>query len=206
MRGTSDTQAFEVHAPPKNGLLSGMAVTWLTALAAVASGLFVAPLHPYFARVPSDELVALFLASILLMGAHKVESYCTGEFEQCPVYQTLARAPWAGDVRRAMFVVFCSIFVGAMVLCYLVLRGAPWPLLLLAVWCAQGLHEIHHSAKSLARRRYYPGTTTAITFTLFMDVAFVPTYVSHLGGPAWSLVLYYAAQPLLLGAFYVEDR
>lgn len=202
-----DTTRAAVHEPPKNGLLSGMVVTWATALAAVAAGLFVARLHPYFAQVPSHELVSLYVASIVLMCAHKVESYWTGEFEQCPVYETLARAPWASDVRRATFAVFCSMFLAAMFLSYLVLRGAPWPLLLMSVWCAQGLHEIHHGAKSLARQRYYPGTTTALLFTLFMDLSFFPVYAGHLGGlPPWWIGLYYAAQPLLFAAFYVEDR
>jgi hypothetical protein len=191
---------------PKAGLLSGMAVTWITASIALGVGLFVPSLHPIFAGTASLRLQNLLLISIGLMVAHKIESYYTREFDHCPVYLSLKQAGWARDPRQAVFVTFCSVFLALMIVIALAMRGPPWLLLLPAVWCAQGLHEMHHFAKSLARRSYYSGTATGLCFVLFIDLVFFPAYVGELGidGAAlrWA---FYLAQPPLFAAFVVED-
>jgi hypothetical protein len=199
-------QPMQQPAIPKNGLLSGMIITQAAAVIAIVSGLFVPGVDRLFAAAPSKPLLDVLLASVVLMTAHKIESYFTGEFDQCPVYLTVGRG-WEQNVRRAGFTVFVTAFLGGMFLLSLGLRGPPWPLLLMSIWCAQGLHELHHTAKSLVRRRYYPGTVTGILFTVMIDVAFFPLWYRSL--PIASdapLIAFYACQPLVLLAFYLEDR
>jgi hypothetical protein len=185
-----------------------MAITWVTALSAVGTGLLLPSLHPVFAGAPSIRLANFLLASVAVIAAHKVESYVTREFDQCPVYLGIDTAPWAPSVRQAAFVVFCSVFLGLLLLVALVIRGGPWPMLALAVWAAQGLHELHHAAKSVARRAYYPGTATAVLFVLFMDLGFVPAYVAELAlgsGVRGVILAYWLSQPLVFLAFWLED-
>ena len=192
---------------PKAGALSGMAVTWVTGAVALAVGIAFPSLHPIFAGAPSTRLLNLLLISIGIMLVHKIESYFTHEFDHCPVYLSLKSAAWAKDPRRAVFITFCSVFLALTLVIALALRGAPWSLLLPAVWSAQGLHEIHHSAKSVSRRGYYPGTLSAIAFVLFIDVAFFPEYFSLLALPSRAPFYgFYALQPLLFLAFVAEDR
>ena len=193
---------------PPAGILSGMVITWATALAAMLVGALLPSLHPIFAAMPSAGLADLLLFSIGLMAVHKVESYVTGEFDHCPVYLGLADKPWVRSLRQAAFITFCTTFLALAVLLALAMRGPPWPLLVMAVWCAQGLHEVHHLAKSLARRRYYPGTASGALFVAFIDLVFFPAYLGELSLAAREPVrlAYYAAQPLLLCAFFVEDR
>jgi hypothetical protein len=185
-----------------------MVVTWATAVLALVVGALLPSLHPIFAASPSTHLADALLFSIGLMAVHKVESYLTGEFDQCPVYLGLSDAPWVRGIRQAAFLVFCSVFLALAILIALAMRGPPWPLLVMAVWCSQGLHEIHHTAKSLARRRYYPGTASALVFVAYIDVVFFPAYLAQLslGAPEVVRVGFYAAQPILLLAFFLEDR
>jgi hypothetical protein len=193
--------------PPRAGILSRMAITWSTALAILLVGLAVPSMHPIFAGPPSAKLVNLLLLSVGLMAVHKVECYATREWEQCPVYLGIPSARWARGVRETAFVVFCSLDVAYMLLIALALRGPPWTMLVMAILCAQGLHELHHPAKSLARRRYYPGTASAVLFVLFMDLWFAPEYFAQLRLPfAKPLAWYYLAQPVVLLAFWLEDR
>jgi Protein of unknown function with HXXEE motif len=191
----------------KAGLLSGMAITWGTAIGAIGVGAFLPSLHPIFARAPSLHLLDLLLLSIAVMAVHKVECYFGRECDHCPVYLQMGDAPWLRSPRDPAFVAFCSVFLALAVLLALALRGGPWPLLVMAVWAAQGLHETHHLGKTLARGRYYPGTATAIAFVLCLDLFFVPAYAAHLGldGRA-ALIAYYALQPMLVVAFWLEDR
>jgi hypothetical protein len=184
-----------------------MAVTWLTALGALVVGFALPSLHPIFSGAPSRRLLDLLLISIGIMALHKLESFYAREFDHCPVYLSLQRAWWACEPRQAVFVTFCSVFLALMLVVALAMRGAPWLLLLPAIWSAQALHEIHHLGKSLARRGYYSGAISAVLFVAFMDVFFVPEYSSLLAldGRAARLA-FYAFQPLLLLAFWVEDR
>lgn len=194
-------------AYPKAGALSGMAVTWVTGAALFFVGVALPSLHPIFAGQPSTRLLNLLLVSLGIMTLHKIESYFTHEFDHCPVYLSLKSAAWAREPRQAVFVTFCSVFLALTLVIALSMRGSPWLLLLPGVWSAQGLHEIHHSAKSLSRRGYYPGTLTALVFVAFIDAFFFPEYFSLLRveGRA-ALFAFYALQPLLFFAFFVEDR
>ncbi len=77
----------------------------------------------------------------------------------------------------------------------------------MSVWLAQGLHEIHHLGKTIARRRYYPGLISALLFTAVIDLAFFPNWYAALNvGSQLGFYAYYAVQPLVLLAFYLEDR
>lgn len=193
--------------PPRAGILSRMVITWSTALAILLVGLAVPSMHPIFAGPPSTRLLNLLLLSVGLMAVHKIECYATREWEQCPVYLGIPSAPWARGVRETAFVVFCSLDVAYMLLIALALRGPPWAMLVMAILCAQGLHELHHPAKSLARRRYYPGTASAILFVLFIDLLFAPEYFARLRLPSGNaLVWFYVVQPMVLVAFWLEDR
>jgi hypothetical protein len=191
---------------PKNGLLSGMIITQAAAVTAILAGLFVPGADLVFAGFPPRFVLDVFLGSVVLMTVHKVESYYFGEFEVCPVYLTVGKS-WEKNVRRAGFEVFVSAFLGGMFLLALALRGAPWPLLLMSVWLAQGLHEIHHLAKTLVRRRYYPGLVSALLFTALIDVALFPNWYAALHVESQlGFYAYYAVQPLVLLAFFLEDR
>jgi hypothetical protein len=184
-----------------------MAVTWITALAALATGLFIPRLHPVFAASPSSRLLDLLVISVIIMGVHKVESFFTREFDHCPVYLGLRSGRFGGDPLALAFFTFCAVFLAMMVLVALAMRDAPWPLLVISIWCAQGLHELHHAAKSLSRRRYYPGTITGLLFTAFIAAAFVPAYLACLDVDGTAVhTVYLAAIPVLFCGFYLEDR
>src|SRR3954447_788531 len=97
---------------PKNGLLSGMIITAVTGAFVIPLGLLVPSFRARFAAPMSLELMHLFFASLVLMAAHKVESYWFKEYEQCPVYLTSGRASWAQDPKQAIFVSFVTTFIG----------------------------------------------------------------------------------------------
>ncbi len=147
---------------PKNGLLSGMIVTGLAAAAALTLGFFVPASHSTFDALPTDGLIDAFGITVLAMAAHKVESYLTGEFERCPVYLTSVHREKGKHPGRLLFQGFVPTVIGGLLLAYFLMRGAPWVMLMLLVWLGQGLHEWHHLAKSLAERRYYPGTVSGL--------------------------------------------
>lgn len=197
---------MQARVIPKNGLLSGMIITQAAAVMAILAGCFLPGVDRIFGGAPPKPLLDVFLGSVVLMTVHKIESYVTGEFDQCPVYLTVGRG-WEQNVRRAGFTVFVTAFLGGMFLLALALRGAPWPLLLMAIWCAQGLHELHHTAKSMVRHAYYPGTISGLLFTLLIDVAFFPMWYRALAvGSDVPMYVFYGVQPIVLLAFYLEDR
>jgi hypothetical protein len=192
--------------PPRNGLLSGMILTLGAAVLALSAGFLVPGLESYFGHGLSPTLADRFLISVLIMAAHKVESYWTLEFDHCPVYLSMERN-WLPNVRRSAFVVFVGTFLGCMLLLALTLRSPMWGLLLLIVWGAQGLHELHHLGKSVSRRRYYPGTITGLMFTGFINLAIVPLWFGQVQGIPGSVQwVYYGLQPIVLLAFFLEDR
>lgn len=197
---------FDASRLPKNGLLSGMCITWMSGAVALAAGLLYAPAQRAFDTAPPEALLDAFLVTVVVMAVHKVESYLTGEFNQCPVYFTSGNASWAQNPRQAIFAAFVSTFLGMMFLVYLTMRGGHWPMLLMGVWAAQGLHEYHHSAKSLARRSYYPGTVTGLLFAAAVGGLLFPAWAGALGVSGPLFYAFYAAQPLVLLAFYLEDR
>lgn len=193
---------------PKNGLLSGMVMVYATATLVVLAGLFLPPVSVWFSPKPSTELLNVFLVSIVIMAIHKFESYKSKEFDRCPVYlATGSHARWMKQPREVLFVGFVGTFLILMVVINLVMRGAPWPLLLMLIWLAQGLHEIHHSAKTCIERRYYPGVVSSLLFVLHIDLFMVPLWFQHVfGGFHWSGYLYYASQPIIFLAFAIEHR
>src|SRR5258707_14252687 len=103
------TDADASMALPKNGVLSGMAITYVTAILAIVTGLGAAPAHLVFMGTPSPSLLDGMLASIAVMGVHKAECYWTREYEVCPVYITAARGR---DNRQTLFVGFVLTFLG----------------------------------------------------------------------------------------------
>jgi hypothetical protein len=198
--------SLDETALPGNGMLSGMVLTWGTAIVVLAAGLGSEEVRAGFDRPLAPAVLDGFGLTILFMLIHKVESYLTGEFDQCPVYLTAARASWATDVRRVNFVVFVGTLLTMMTVLYLVLLGGHWPLLLLAIWLAQGQHEWHHAAKSLAQRSYYPGTVTGLLFVASVQGLFFPAWAEAVGlGSGWRLA-YVAVQPLIFLCFYLEHR
>lgn len=192
---------------PKNGPLSGMIITGLAAVLALVLGFFVPTSHPTFDALPTDGLLDAFGITVLAMTAHKVESYLTGEFERCPVYLTSVQRESGKHPGRLLFQGFVPAVIGGLLLAYFLMRGAPWIMLMLLVWLGQGLHEWHHLAKSLAERRYYPGTVSGLVFVGLMVGLFYPAWLAALpaetGGWSWA---YYAAQPAMLVAYWLEHR
>lgn len=195
------------NVAPSNGLLSGMILTALAALAALVTGFFLPGTAQVFAGTPSDTLLNAFFISICLMTAHKIESYLTHEYNVCPVYLTNGQAAWAQNARQAIFVAFVSTFIGMCFVTLLALKGSPWPKLLLFVWMAQGLHEFHHSAKALAQKSYYSGTVSALFFTAQIDVFVFPKWYAELGlASNAGFYFYYLIQPVVFLGFYLEHR
>lgn len=192
---------------PGNGLLSGMIVTGLAAAAAIGLGFFVPASHAMFDAPPTNALLDAFLVTVLAMTAHKVESYAQGEYARCPVYLTNVNRERDRHPGRLLFQGFVPTVIGGLLLAYFLMRGQPWVLLMMLVWLGQGLHELHHAAKTLAERRYYPGTISGLLFVLLVDVLFYPAWLDALtveAGPwRWA---YLAAQPVLFIGYYAEHR
>lgn len=192
---------------PKNGALSGMILPALAAIAALVTGLFLSNVAQIFAGTPSNSLLNAFFVSICLMAIHKIESYLTHEYDVCPVYLTNGQSSWAQNPRQAIFVAFVSTFIGMSFVLFLVFKGSPWPLLLLSIWMSQGLHEFHHSAKSLAQKSYYSGTISALLFVAQIDVFVFPKWYGELGlASDVGFYLYYLIQPVVFLGFYLEHR
>ncbi|MBT3984332.1 MAG: HXXEE domain-containing protein [Bacteriovoracaceae bacterium] len=192
---------------PKAGILSSMVITLVTAALAIIVGLFVPVLAQRFNASASSELVNSFLISIVLMVAHKLESYFTNEYDHCPVYLHASTKSWGQKPRQAVFVGFVGTFLAMAFINYLLVKGPPWTLLILAAWASQGLHELHHSAKSLAQKSYYPGTITSIIFVAYGASSFFPKWSAlvNTGGhdiTAW----YYAVMPFIFVGFYFEHK
>lgn len=195
------------YSVPKNGLLSGMIVTILTAVVVVPLGLFSESFRQRFIAAPSDALIEGFLISIVGIILHKAESYWFREWEHCPLYLTSRQSSWGRDPGQALFVGFVSTLLVMVVLLFLMMKGEPWPLILMSILIAQGLHEIHHSAKSIARRYLYPGTVTSILFVGLVGFWVYPAWYSQvLGEKVGVFYMYYLLWPVLFTAFYFEDR
>ena len=192
---------------PRNGPLSGMILTGLAVAVVVPLGLLSEGFRGHFAAPLSPGLRLAFLASLLLMAAHKVESFYAGEYDVCPVYLTSGQAEWARNPRKIFFLAFVPVFVGMTLVVYLAMLGPPWHLLIVTIWLAQGAHELHHTAKSLARRRVYPGLLTSVLFVATVSFGVFPLWHDAVFGARGAIFYgYYAALPLVLLAFYAEDR
>jgi hypothetical protein len=191
---------------PKNGHLSGMIIP-----AAAAGVLPVALVWPAFrarfAAGLSPAFLGAFLLSAVVMALHKAESFWAGEFDQCPVYLTSGQAAWAQNPRKAIFLAFVPTFIGMLLVASLALIGPPWHLLILTIWLGQGLHELHHSAKSVARRRFYPGVFTSLIFVAVVSFGVFPRWYGAVVGSRGAIFYgYYALIPFVWLAFYAEDR
>lgn len=200
-------QGSFMPALPAPGPLSKMALTALVP----ALGAGVALVHAAFrARLaaPFDEALLSSLGlSVGVMILHKIECYFAHEYDACPVYLNLERAPFAKSRRQALFVSFVVPFLVLLLLIYAVASGAPWHWLAIGVWLGQGLHELHHVARSASRRRRYPGAATAAVFALVVLGAVWPATARALGlGDGWVTWLGAGLAPLVGLAFYLEDR
>lgn len=197
-------------SPPPNGLLSGMILPAIAGVCAVIVGLFCPEMASVFNTPITVPLLNGFGISILLMVVHKIESYFTYEYNVCPVYLTNGQKSWAQNPRQAIFVAFVGTFLLMMGAVFLVMKGGVWPRLLLSIWLAQGLHEWHHSAKSLAQRSYYSGTVSALLFVLHIDFCVAPLWFDTLLLSAeiktLALQMYYGIQPVVFIGFYLEHR
>ena len=204
---TSIAQAGLPAPIPKNGPLSGMIIPALTAAIVLPLGLFSAEFRGHFAAPLSPTFQWIFLASIVAMALHKLESFWFEEFEQCPVYLTSGQTQWARNPRKAVFLGFVPTFIGMLSVAYLAFLGPPWHLLVITVWIGQGAHELHHAAKSLARGRLYPGIATSLLFVGVIWFGVFPQWHDLVLG-ARGLVFFgaYAVLPLAFLGYYLEDR
>ena len=190
-------------AIPKHGPMSGMIVPAIAAAIVLPLGLLSANFRSHFTDPMSPTFLWVFLASAVLMALHKVESFWFGEFDQCPVYVSQP----VENPRKAVFLAFCPIFIGMLFFAVLAFMGPPWHLILLAVWLGQGLHELHHTAKSLARGRLYPGLITSVLFVGVMSFGLFPMWHDSVIGSRGLLFYgYYVLMPLVFLAHYREDR
>ncbi len=195
-----------VNDIPSNGPLSGMIITGLTALLGVTLSLTSDRFRHHFEAPLSTPLLQVFLISILVMALHKAESFWSLEYDQCPVYLTSGQASWANNSRKAIFVSFVTTFIGMLFVVYLALLGPPWHLILLTVWLAQGLHEFHHAAKSLARKRIYPGLITSLLFVCVQSFWLFPLWHDQIFQSRGAFFIgYYISIPLVVIAFFFED-
>lgn len=189
-----------------NGPLSGMIITAVTALSVVSLCLLSDNFRSYFESPLTPKLLHLFLLSIVAMTLHKMESFWFLEYEQCPVYLTSGQALWAKNSKKAIFVSFVTTFIGMLFVVYLALLGPPWHLILIAIWLAQGLHEFHHMAKSLARRKVYPGLFTSLLFVMIQSFGVFPIWHDQIfSARGMAFFGYYASIPIVLMAFFFED-
>lgn len=192
---------------PKNGPLSGMLLTGLAAAITLPLAIFSPGFRSHFETPLSRELLGVFFVSAVLMALHKLESFWFEEYEQCPVYVTSGETPWAHNPRKAVFLGFVPTFIGMLFVTCLAFLGPPWHLIVLTVWLGQGAHELHHVAKSLSRGRLYPGSVTSILFVGVMWLGLFPLWHDAVFA-ARGLAFYgtYAALPLVVLAFFLEDR
>jgi hypothetical protein len=137
---------------------------------------------------------------------HKVESFVMGEFDHCPIYLAAAVSTWSANVRSGLFVTFVASMQVFTLLIVLIMHGEPWPLLLIAVWAAQGLHEVHHSAKSVAMGGYYPGTWSSLLFIGWSAGFLVPAWLRAWSAPVWAPAAYVVAIAVLFVAYWAEHR
>lgn len=182
------------------------AVVAITVGLAFELGLEAQVLQAHFSAGLSPQLHDAFGLSILVMAAHKWESWKAREQDHCPVYLTALRAPWAQTRRDLNFVVFVGTFLMMMGVVWLAMRGGYWGALLLGVWMAQGLHELHHTAKAAAQRSYYPGAWSSVVFVGMTDFLLWPLWSSSLSLPPELSMAFYLLQPVLWFTYALEHR
>jgi hypothetical protein len=184
-----------------------MLLTGATAVVVVSLGLACSAFLERFKAPMSPALLRAVGCSIVIMALHKAESFWFDEYDQCPVYVTAGASSWTANPRKAVFVSFVPTFIGMLALLFLALAGPPWHLVIVTIWMGQGLHEIHHSAKTLARRRIYPGLFTAILFVAVQSFWLFPLWHDLVIGSRGAFFYgYYALLPFIFLAFYIEDK
>lgn len=195
---------------PRHGLLSGLVITWGSALLFPLAAWVGLNTLRLFGTGNSAPLVQAFTVSVILMAAHKLESYFQREFDVCPVYASMRATVAKEGPARGLFISFCGAFVAMLGVTAVMALASPWTMVIFAVWIAHGLHELHHLGKSLARRSYYPGTVTGLLFTAWQGAVFLPAWLAEtpLNFQLSQYVTwgYFALCPALLMAFYLEDK
>jgi hypothetical protein len=116
----------------------------------------------------------LFGGSILLMAAHKVESWFANEWVESPLYQwVIGRgSTLSGSSEDAMgatvFLVFVVwLFIG-LALMFMSMWGRRGQLLALSLWGLTFLLEWHHLVRSAMSGHYEPGVVTSVPYLLLM--------------------------------------
>ena len=180
-----------------------MIITGLTGAIVLPVAFLSSAFRSHFEAPMSERFQLMFFASLILMALHKAESFWFAEFDQCPVYLSQP----TDNPRKALFMGFVPTFVGMTFLLFLGFLGPPWHLIVLTVWLGQGVHELHHLGKSLARKRSYPGVVTSVLFVLVMSFGLFPLWHDAvIGARGLIFYAYYAALPLVFLGFYFEDR
>lgn len=80
-------------------------------------------------------------------------------------------------------------------------------MILIMVWIAQGLHEMHHTAKTLVRRKIYPGLFSSMAFVSVMSFKLFPLWHDVLFSQRGFLfTAYYALLPIIFLIYFIEDK
>ena len=158
-----------------------------------------------FGGIPDAALLRTGGVSVCLMVLHKIESYFTDEVKHDIFYSRLRS--WISndgfDMQRGFFVGFCPAYCLGLVLLVLVMRGPPWPMLCVFAYVAQCSHEVHHLAKAVVRRGYYPGAVTAVAFVLHSHFLLAGARRCVGLGQEWQLA--YLAIQLGLGVLFANQ-
>jgi len=112
----------------------------------------------------------LFLASVFLMFAHKVECWLLHEWLDSPFFQwlyesggILAQTPEEA-FGETVFLVFVTWLFFGLVLGLLMMQGGWGPIVALAGWGLTFGLEWHHLARALGQGEYYVGSVTSVLY------------------------------------------
>ena len=183
-----------------------MWVARITLLAlGVAGAMSIFSPLPWFGSVPDAALLRHGGFSVLLMVLHKLESFYSNEIKHDIFYSRLKTWIAVDDfsTQRAFFLGFCPAYCLGLVLLMLVMRGPPWPMLCVFAYIAQCSHEVHHLAKAVVRRGYYPGAVTALAFVGHSHLLLAGARRCAGLGPEWQAA--YLATQLVLGVLFARQ-
>lgn len=205
MAGTTGAIARGRGPFPRTGRFSRMAVPTFAVVMVVVIGLGLPGIGAVFAGAITPPLAEALMITFALMGLHKLECYGSREWERSPFYLRAATL-YDDEPGRGYFLAFAPAVVMLLFCAGLLVAPAPWPLLSLLVWLAQGLHELHHLGKAAAERRHYPGVVSAVLFVLVMDGLFLPRWLECVDLPGSAATVYLGLQPVLIVIFFLEHR
>lgn len=122
----------------------------------------------------SRRMSWVFLISVILMFAHKVECWLLHEWLDSPFFQWLYQS--GGIIAEnpedafgeMVFFAFISWLFAGLFMGFLIMRGGWGPHIALGIWGLTGILEWHHLGKTFVRDEYYGGLGTAMPFLLFM--------------------------------------